>query len=578
MKRILSLLLALIMVFSLCCTVAFAEPADSENVADDGEPAVVDTPEESAEPQPADKLIYTALGASESNGYGLPEYDIVNGKTDTRIYKYGRVVDQAYPAMFAKAISADVFNQDCLAGLRSEDLLYLIDPSYKGDEYTHNQAFGEYVMKTDGIVYDGIQNVEQLRALYQKHVEEADVITLSIGLNNFGQYLKKQIERYQSGQAPYSMPLNSDAQNMLSSKMFTEIRKLLLKVMAVTKNPTGYVDIILRGLAYSYTDNLKSFDRIVDRIYAVNPDAEVYVIGLYNAIPELYLINGVGDIGQYNAKLMSSINDHYKSYVNAKASEGKAIYYVDVWTTETFGVPNNLIGTGFMDKLTEKNNRNAHPNYNGHIYIFDQLSAKAKENGWKLKDIWIDVPGEEGVHEVVIPFTDISSNDWFYEGVKYCYANDITRGTSETLFSPNVIVSRAQMATFIYRMAGKPTIENTNEPFNDVPASYWAHDAIAWAYNKGIIRGFSATSFAPDNPVTRGQAVTMLCRYTGPIINSISYAQFKDASSIPADFQSAISWAVDKGIIKGYDDGCFHSDYPLSRAQMVAIIERYSNG
>lgn len=524
------------------------------------------------------KIVYTALGASESNGYGLAEYDQVNGKADYRIYKYGHVVDQAYPAIFSRAINATVFNQDCLAGLRSEDMLYLLDPSYNGDEYTVNQAFGSYVMVENGIDDDGITSVSQLRKLYQEHVKEADVITLDIGLNNFGQYIKKQMERVADGGAPYDMPMSDDANAMLNSQLMKEIRTVLYAAATAAKIPVGYVEVITKALAYTYADNLECFDRIIDRIYALNPDVEVYVLGLYNALPELYLYNNMFDIGQYNAKLMSSVNDHYMSTVSEKAQEGKNITYVDVWNTETWGVPNNILGTNFYEALTEGNNKNAHPNYNGHKYMYEQLVAKAKNNGWKTYDPFTENPPKDDKSsdkKSRLPFTDVKADDWFYSGVAYCYDKGYMQGTTATSFEPQKTINRAQLITTIYRMAGSPAVKGMKEPFDDVSESHWAYKAIVWGYNKGIIRGTTATTFQPGSPVTRGQAVTMLCRYEGPIISGNSYTQFKDASSIPADFRSAVSWAVDNGIIQGYKDGCFHSNYALSRAQMAVIISRF---
>ena len=367
------------------------------------------------------------------------------------------------------------------------------------------------------------------------------------------------------------MPLNDDANAMLNSQLFNEMRTMLYAATSVAKLPAGYVEVAMKALAYTYTDNLKSFDRIIDRIYELNPNAEVYVLGLYNAIPELYLFGNTFDIGQYNAKLMSSINDHYMSTVSAKVQAGKNISYVDVWTTETWGVPNKLIGEEFFKKLTEQNNKNAHPNYNGHIYMYEQLAAKAKANGWQLVD-----PGIVKPIVSRLPFADVSGSDWFYDGVATCYDKGYMQGTSASTFEPQKIINRAQLITILYRMAGSPSVLGKTEPFTDVNNSFWAYKAIVWGYNKGIIKGMTATTFAPNSPVNRGQAVTMLYRYSGQQSTSSSYTQFKDASSIPADFRAAVSWAVDNGVVQGYEDGCFHSTYALSRAQMAVIISRFA--
>ena len=553
MKRIISIILTLIMVFSLGVA-AFAEPAETA----DTEAAVEPTGENH-------KLVYTALGDSTSNGYGLAEY-----KMEERIYKYAQDVKQSYPSMFSRALCADVFYQDCLAGLRSEDMLYLIDENYDGDEYTHYQAFGDYVMndlkrdKIDGIT---ITDPQQLRDAYTKHVKEADVITLDIGLNNFGQFIKKQIEFYRATGKACSMDFDSEMEAMLTTKMFEGMRDGFLKILHVLHiGDMGLADVALRSMVYSYVDNFRAFDRIIDRIYELNPDVDLYVLGLYNSFSELYLIGKTVDIGQYYAQLLQGVNKHYEDY--GENYPGYSYTYVDIFNVETFGLPTALVGTDFMNALTADNNRNAHPNYNGHVYMYEQIAKKATENGWVLNDT------AARDFSMKLPFTDVSVDDWFYKGVRYCFDNDITRGTTDTLFSPNNIVTRAQLATFIYRLAGMPTISDKSEPFSDVSDAYWAHDAIAWAYHRGIIRGFSETTFAPDNPITRGQCVTMLCRYVGPIINSSSYAQFKDANTIPADFQSAVSWAVDNNIVQGYSNGTFRQGNALSRAEMVTILAR----
>ncbi len=549
MKRFISILLALIMVFSLGVA-AFAEPADA-GTGDSGNKST--------------KLVYTALGDSTSNGYGLAEY-----KMEERIYKYALDVKQSYPSMFSRALQADVFYQDCLAGLRSEDMLYLIDANYDGDAYTHGQAFGDYVMndlKHDKIDGKYITDPQQLRDAYTKHVKEADVITLDIGLNNFGQFIKKQIELYQSTGKAYEMDFDSEMEAMLTSKMFEGMRDAMLKILQVLGlSDLGLADVALRSMVYSYVDNFRAFDQIIDCIYELNPDVDLYVLGLYNSFSELYLVGKTFDIGQYYAQLLQGVNQHYKDYGNNYP--GCSYTYVDIFNVETFGLPTALLGTDFLNALTADNNRNAHPNYNGHVYVYEQLYKAATENGWVLDD----AAARDFSNK--LPFTDVSKDDWFYNGVRYCFDNDITRGTTDTLFSPKDIVTRAQLATFIYRLAGMPTISDKSEPFSDVSDAYWAHDAIAWAYHKGIIRGFSETTFAPDNPITRGQCVTMLCRYVGPIINSSSYTQFSDANTIPSDFQSAVSWAVDNNIVQGYSNGTFRQGNALSRAEMVTILAR----
>lgn len=557
----------------------FAEPAGGTDIAPATEtiaaPQTAAAPEATPTPIAAKdklaktgRLVYTSLGDSASNGYGMDEYYVISHTPDPRVYKYNKVVDRAYPSMFSRAIGATTFYQDCTAGLRSEDLLYLLDPlNYQGD------AFTEHIFRED-VMYqlskDGVKNFTDLSNRYIQHVTDADVITLDIGLNNFGEFLIKQTNMYRSGKAPYPVTISSDVKSVLSSSTFRQMKSILTQLMAATGNPIGLVDVMIESLAYAYVDNLKCFDKIIDRIYELNPDVELYVLGLYDCFGNnLYLVNKTINLGQYNRMAMQSVNQHYKTYSNKYT-------YVDVIDVETFGLPSSILGTDFMDKLGEDNSRLSHPNYNGHLYMYNQLAAKAKANGWVLKDIFKNDPNvDNNGTKLILRFTDVPEGSWFYEGVKFCAENGITNGMSDTQYMPNGNVTRAQMATFIYRLAGKPTIKDKTEPFKDVYDSDWSHDYIAWAYHEGIIKGVSANAFDPNSPVTRGQAITMLCRFTGPMINSVSYARFKDASSIPADFQSAVSWGVDNGIINGFPDGTFRPNDPITRAEMAVMLQRY---
>ncbi len=496
----------------------------------------------------SDSLIYTALGDSASNGYGMTEYG-------TRTYIYGQVVDGAYPALFAKAIGATTFNQDCLSGLRSEDLLYLLNPEgYAGDAYTHDTAFGNYVMSS--IRNDGIMSFEQLSDMYIQHVTEADVITLDIGLNNFGNFLTTQINHFlgtYSG-APYDLKLDCAMLDFLDSEAIQQLREALLGGIEITDGITAdkaveLVESLLQWLAYTYVDNFKCFDAIIERIYELNPDCELYVLGLYDCFPELYISEDISlNLGALNTLAMKSVNLHYKSL----APHCKEYIYVDVLNTEIFGIPKYITDPQFLDKFTADNGKAAHPSYAGHQYMFEQLMAKYN-----------------------VPFSDISADDWYYDGVRYCYVNDIMQGTTDTKFSPNQIVSRAQMATILYRMAGSPDVSGLEEPFIDVSDSHWAHDAIVWAYNEGVVKGFADLIYAPGVYVSRGQMVTMLYRYAGsPEVSG--ELSFKDAAFIPNAYKDAIQWASENGIVNGYESGNFNSALDLSRGQMAEIIYRYN--
>ncbi len=111
-----------------------------------------------------------------------------------------------------------------------------------------------------------------------------------------------------------------------------------------------------------------------------------------------------------------------------------------------------------------------------------------------------------------VPFTDVSPDDWFYDAVLWAYENGITSGTTETTFSPDGTLTRAQAVTFLWRMAGCPAAEAEELPFADIPEDAWYAEAVMWAYENGITTGTTLTSFSPEGTVTRAQTVTFLYR------------------------------------------------------------------
>ena len=112
------------------------------------------------------------------------------------------------------------------------------------------------------------------------------------------------------------------------------------------------------------------------------------------------------------------------------------------------------------------------------------------------------------------PFTDVQPTDYFYKAVLWAKENDVTAGTTATTFSPNAGCTRAQVVTFQWRTNGKPAPTGTNNPFTDVTGGYY-YDAVLWAVEKNITKGTSDTTFSPDATCTRGQIVTFLYRDLG---------------------------------------------------------------
>lgn len=176
---------------------------------------------------------------------------------------------------------------------------------------------------------------------------------------------------------------------------------------------------------------------------------------------------------------------------------------------------------------------------------------------------------------VVNPFTDVESSAYYYSPVLWAVQNNITAGTSATTFSPNASCTRAQMVTFLWRSAGSPKPASGSNRFTDITKGTYYYDAVLWALEQGITSGTSATTFSPDDTVTRGQVVTFLWRMGGKAETSQNN-KFHDVSS-SAYYATPVSWAVINGITQGTSAATFSPDSPCSRSQIVTFLYRFYN-
>ena len=114
-----------------------------------------------------------------------------------------------------------------------------------------------------------------------------------------------------------------------------------------------------------------------------------------------------------------------------------------------------------------------------------------------------------------LPFTDVAEGSYCYDAVRWAVEKGVTEGVSETSFAPNEPCTRGQAVTFLWRAAGSPAPESQEMPFTDVAESSPYAKAILWAAENGVTKGVTETTFAPNEPCTRGQAVTFLWRAAG---------------------------------------------------------------
>ena len=182
---------------------------------------------------------------------------------------------------------------------------------------------------------------------------------------------------------------------------------------------------------------------------------------------------------------------------------------------------------------------------------------------------------------VALPFTDVKSGNWFYDAVKYAYAQGLMTGTSATTFAPNGTMNRAMIVTVLYRLEKSPAVTGASK-FTDVPAGQWYSDAVAWAAANKIVNGYDETTFAPMNAVTREQMAAILFRYEQykgleNVTLEENLNRFPDQNKISAYAIPALQWAVGQKIINGNADGTLDPTGTATRAQVAQIFTNLLN-
>ena len=180
--------------------------------------------------------------------------------------------------------------------------------------------------------------------------------------------------------------------------------------------------------------------------------------------------------------------------------------------------------------------------------------------------------GSPAAKSAVMPFADVKAGSYYYDAVLWAVENGITQGTDDTHFSPDGICTRAQAVTFLWRAAGSPAPRSRTMPFTDVPVGSYYYDAVLWAVENGITKGTSETMFSPDATCSRAQIVTFLWRANGsPAVSGNS--AFTDVAA-DAYYAAAVTWAEKNGVTGGIGGGLFGSGSNCTRAQIVTFIWR----
>ncbi len=214
--------------------------------------------------------------------------------------------------------------------------------------------------------------------------------------------------------------------------------------------------------------------------------------------------------------------------------------------------------------------------YGGHYYP-DNLFMVIKVNGGKIQ--YAPATGRndygsfttlKGAVATTPDFKDVKKADYFFEPVNWAVSKGITNGTSQTSFSPNSTCTRAQILTFLWRAAGSPdpTISN---PYTDVKSGDYFYKVALWAKEKGIYNP-GGTTFAPNALCTRASTVEYFWRFSGaPNAARVPFSDVKEGTTL----DTAVSWALRKGITNGTGQTTFSPNSTCTRAQIVTFLHRF---
>lgn len=214
--------------------------------------------------------------------------------------------------------------------------------------------------------------------------------------------------------------------------------------------------------------------------------------------------------------------------------------------------------------------------YKGDTYVGDEYTVKMGATDAKL---YVEFMDKDDIRLTELPFRDVSKRDWYYDDVVYVYRKGYMDGMSSTRFGGELNTTRGQIVTILWRLTGEPRATRNN-PFNDVSSRQYYYDAISWAYDAGVVDGFDARTFKPDQNVTREQLAAILYRYAKYMNLSTSgsayLAKYRDADKIANWAYDAMAWANYRGLINGTSATRIDPKGYATRAQIAAILHRFA--
>lgn len=500
-KHILTLCLAASLILSMLCISGYA--------ANDALPSVKHYDS------------YVMLGDSIPAGYGLDTYPGENGSVLD-----GTRVSGSYPDLVAGAVTADTYYPLARCGLRSVELRRVLDASYEGDVYS------DYMLQ--GL--SGLTSEELLaqRPQFEEAIRSADLITLNIGSNDTLTYALIRIGVYMEQLSGSSVigPISEQLKNLGSLGN-------LAGTLLSTAESLGVAPLVLAEMARALQDGQNMFkenwDAIVARIRALNPDATIVAVGMYNPFRDLKLTDSsLISIGKMADSTVLQMN----RYIRYESDCSAEYLIAEVPDTEVYDFP-AITDDTFWANFT----KNVHPTDNGHFYMAQQILKLLPERDDS------DLP------------SDLNTEDHI------AYIAGYRDGTVR----PDNNITRAEVAMIFYRLlsddahAKYDTLDNS---FTDFSTDAWFAEAVSTLSAMGIIQGYKDGSFRPDNNITRAELAAIAVRFfSAPEVETDAFSDISDHWA-----RSYINAAAQLGIVNGYRDGTFRPSNKITRAETIQMV------
>ena len=361
--------------------------------------------------------------------------------------------------------------------------------------------------------------------------------------------------------------------------------QVVCSVTAKTADGSEYI-LACGPVAVTVTEGGPGTDRETPDVDVFDPvpekwDGDVVYVSHLNSNNETYddamivtdtgWAHVVGDIDEVNPGVIK----HYVMY-EVENRDGKYIASKYVTGSGIFSYPAPDPKDGFLLLLCRKN-RSYNMALGGKL-----LGRELRPDGFLLyRGFAIDTEeNPDGVKKLQVHrvanasgFSDVKDSAFYADPVVWAVYMNVTSGTGKTTFSPNDPCTRAQAVTFLWRTAGSPTPEIGENPFEDVTENKYYYDAVLWAVEQGITNGTDKTHFSPDTICTRGQIVTFLSRSAGSPEPKSEANPFEDVKN-GAFYRDAVLWAVEHGVTNGTDATHFSPNDKCTRGQIVTFLYR----